>query len=276
LHRETGDAQALDRVAQCGQHLLAQRLSAGHGRGAWKTVAEQPLTGFSHGAAGIAYALLRLYAATTDRAYLAAACEGISYERSVFSEAAGNWPDFRAVAERDGQLGFMISWCHGAPGIGLARLGGLPVLATEEIFHDIEVALHTTQACSLAGVDHLCCSSFGRAEVLLVAAEKLARPELRDAAQKRAAWAMARAAQTGADRIVSAWCDNQWQRDYPCGSYIWVMGCWRARRSGRRRSTPKSQRQHLGRVDGGALAQTDDLLGEKDPQIDRPAVALDR
>jgi lantibiotic modifying enzyme len=66
---------------------------------------------------------------------------------------------------------------------------------------DLEVALQTTQKYDLQGVDYLCCGNFGRLEVLLLAAQKLARPELQELALKKAAWVVARAKQTGAYQL---------------------------------------------------------------------------
>ena len=59
-----------------------------------------------------------------------------------------------AVCER-----FLVTWCHGAPGIALARLGSLSIYQTDEILQDVEVALQTTQKYGLQGVDHLCCGN---------------------------------------------------------------------------------------------------------------------
>jgi lantibiotic modifying enzyme len=134
---------------------------------------------------------------------LEAACEGIEYERSLFSTAATNWPDFRSFDEQNGQARFAVSWCHGAPGIGLARLGGWSIYWTEEILQDVEAALYTTQECSWQGVDHLCCGNFGRIEVLLVAAQRLSHTKWRLNAYQRAAWAVARARKTGAYQLFA-------------------------------------------------------------------------
>lgn len=198
LYQQTGEARVLDKAIGCGQHLLAYRVNEHEQPKAWKTIAQQPLTGFSHGAAGIAYALLRLYAVTKDQDYLQAAEEGIAYERSVFSTAAANWPDLRQHQPR-----FMVTWCHGAPGIAISRLGSLSIYHTEEIYEDVEVALQTTQKYGLQGVDHLCCGNFGRIEVLLVAAQKLSRPQLLETAQKKAAWVVARADKLSAYQLFN-------------------------------------------------------------------------
>jgi type 2 lantibiotic biosynthesis protein LanM len=196
LYEATAETTVLEKAIACGENLLDQQVSEDGAPKAWSTVAQRPLTGFSHGAAGIAYALLKLYSVTQDSNYLEAACDGIAYERSVFSASASNWPDFRSFTQQNGQPGFnTVSWCHGATGIGLGRLGSLSILETSEIHQDIEVALQKTQKYGLQGVDHLCCGNLGRCELLLLAAQKLGRPELLTMAQQSAAWVVARAKQ---------------------------------------------------------------------------------
>lgn len=194
LYDVSGEQTVLDKAITCGQHLLRTRTESKTGWWAWSTINGKMLTGFSHGAAGIVYALLRLYAVTQDRDLLAAAQDGIAYEDSVFAPLVGNWPDLR----EEEQLAFMTSWCHGAPGIALARIGGLPVLDTDHIRKDIEAALRTTRAFGVQGVDHLCCGNLGRADLLLVAASRLSRPELSVAASKRAWQVLKNAGHTGA------------------------------------------------------------------------------
>ncbi|HEX2282264.1 MAG TPA: lanthionine synthetase LanC family protein, partial [Thermomicrobiales bacterium] len=96
---------------------------------------------------------------------------------------------------------FQVSWCHGAPGIGLARLGVLPALDDGDIRRDLESALQTTEAFGAQGVDQLCCGALGRAEVLLQASQRLARPELREAALHLAAQVVRRAERGGHYRL---------------------------------------------------------------------------
>src|SRR4026208_432660 len=73
----------------------------------------------SHGAAGFAYALASLSAATGREDFAAAAQECVDFEDSSFSSQRGNWPDLRV----DGGEAWPCQWCHGAPGIGLGRIG---------------------------------------------------------------------------------------------------------------------------------------------------------
>lgn len=124
---------------------------------------------------------------------LASAQEGIAYEDSVFVPRVGKWPDLRS----DEQAVFMTSWCHGAPGIALGRIGGLALLDSDDIRRDIEIAVQTMRAAPVQGVDHLRCGNLGRADVLLVAASKLARPELALLASRQAWQVVTKAEQTG-------------------------------------------------------------------------------
>jgi type 2 lantibiotic biosynthesis protein LanM len=193
LHRAVPDQDILDRAIACGEHLLKARTTTEAGHRAWPTIHGKYLTGFSHGAAGIAYALLRLYEATQNAAFLDAAREGISYEDSLFFHDAGNWPDLR----HEEQPAFMTAWCHGAPGVGLARLGGLSVLDTAEMRADIEAALQTTQQQGTHGLDLLCCGSLGRLEFLLAAAERLPRPALAETARHHVSDVLSKTRQRG-------------------------------------------------------------------------------
>jgi type 2 lantibiotic biosynthesis protein LanM len=205
LYQVTANEELLQRAILCGRHLLEQRVETKAGPRAWPDSDGIVLTGFSHGAAGTAYALLQLFAVTHQREFLDAACEGIDYERSVFVPEVGNWPDLRKFAEaQEGTpISYMTSWCHGATGIGLARLGGLNVLDTPEVRHEIEVALEATLACGLPSVDNLCCGNVGRIEFLLAAAQRLGRPDLLERAQKHASMLVRRASQEGDFHVVT-------------------------------------------------------------------------
>jgi type 2 lantibiotic biosynthesis protein LanM len=177
----------LARAVDCGEHLLRSRVEIpGRGR-AWQTIpGEPPMTGFSHGAAGIAYALLRLSKAAGEPAFRAAALEGIGYERSHFDPAAGNWPDVRAPAGKDGPGVHRTAWCHGAPGVAIARLGGLGLADTPEVRADAEAGLETTRRFGAGALDDLCCGGAGRIEALIEGARRLRRPELLATAHRQA------------------------------------------------------------------------------------------
>ena len=91
---------ALAAAKLCGDHLLAHSVTTEHGP-AWLNPAfgKRPLTGFSHGVAGIAYALSQLADATTRRRYRNAALAALAYERALFDPTRRNWPDLRELLD---------------------------------------------------------------------------------------------------------------------------------------------------------------------------------
>ena len=169
----------------CGERLLAKAVAPSVGGLGWvmPLAGDRPLAGFSHGAAGIALALLRLTAATGDPRYRRAALEGIAYERALFDAEERNWPDLRAddtaVEQDDGVERFLCAWCHGAPGIGLARLAGLELLDDARVREELAVAVATTLEQGF-GLNHcLCHGDLGNLDFLLEASLTLEDPVLR-------------------------------------------------------------------------------------------------
>ena len=155
---QRGSATALEIAIRAGDHLLAQQQD--EGGWAWAQKSQQPaLLGFSHGTAGTAAALARLHAASGEARFRDAAAAALAYERSCFNPEQGNWPDFREGADPDS---FMVSWCHGAPGIALGRacLWGTE-LWDESCAEEVAIALATTAAMPRLLFDHLCCGSLG-------------------------------------------------------------------------------------------------------------------
>lgn len=197
LYQEIADPTLLATAHACGQHLISHQQQPTDGPKAWKTFAASPLTGFSHGASGIAYALLKLYAVTGHHRYRMAAEEGFAYERFVFSSEASNWPDFRQVGTAQQPPRYAASWCHGAPGIGLARLGALSLVNSDSLRAELAVALETTQQQGIQEMDNLCCGNFGRLEILLLASHKLACPALKTVVQQQVAALIEKSRRTG-------------------------------------------------------------------------------
>jgi type 2 lantibiotic biosynthesis protein LanM len=161
-------------AVQCGDRLLAaaQPQQAGIG---WPVpeLAVQPMTGFSHGAAGMAYALFMLAEHSGIERFREAALAAIAYERSMFVPEHGNWPDLRLI-KQGAQPSFMTAWCHGAAGIGLSRLLLLSQLDEPALRAEIDVALHTTRQQGF-GMNHsLCHGDLGNVELLLQAGIQLA------------------------------------------------------------------------------------------------------
>jgi type 2 lantibiotic biosynthesis protein LanM len=160
---------------ECGDHLIRKARPMPQGTG-WvsKGVAEKPLTGFSHGGSGIALALSRLAAVTGEDRFHRTAREAIAYERSLFLPEAANWPDLRRELESVPHCGVM--WCHGAPGIGLARLGMLEQVDEGELWMEAETALQTTLADGFGFSHCLCHGDLGNLELILQASSVLTDP----------------------------------------------------------------------------------------------------
>jgi lantibiotic modifying enzyme len=192
FHSVTGEQDLLDKAEMCGQHLLRTRLRSASGFRAWPTLNGQLVTGFSHGAAGIAYALTRLYRATGLEDFREAALEGCAYERDLYDAESGNWPDFRYPATA-GKPVFQCSWCHGAPGIALGRLAMLEMLEGTELREDLDRALQTTMRNSVSNLDHLCCGTMGIASILFTAGRSLADAKYTKAARRVAGFVLRRA-----------------------------------------------------------------------------------
>jgi type 2 lantibiotic biosynthesis protein LanM len=197
LHRIISAPQLLESASTLGMALLEKRVRASTGHAVWlSSFAEQPLTGFGHGAAGIALALDRLGRETGETAFCAAAEEAIDYERAVFDPEQGNWPDFRRGAFQPGQRAFMYGWCAGPAGIGLARLAQ-PGGRTPEVREEIQAAIVDAMSGPSFPAGHLCCGRCGRIELLLEAANRLADNTLREAAVQKAMMVESQAQESG-------------------------------------------------------------------------------
>jgi lantibiotic modifying enzyme len=140
----------------------------------------QDLNGFSHGAAGISWALLELWKATGEEKFRVAAEQGFAYERQWFDPRQENWPDFRGLYDTWGsgggnQPGFMATWCHGAPGIGLSRVRAYELTGQEVYRSAASAALRCTGRTLAAPTApgqanySLCHGSAGNADLLVYA-----------------------------------------------------------------------------------------------------------
>lgn len=176
LHAMTGDDVLLRKSAEIGDQLLnagvreAETLS-------WSSPSfpGQPnLTGFSHGAAGVGYALLELFRATGDHRFRAGAEGAFAYERRLYNPDAVNWPDLRqrdpGGDQPEDPPSYTALWCHGAPGIALSRLRASELLGDSQYRNEALTALQTTHDSVRAGLHtgnySLCHGLAGNAEIL--------------------------------------------------------------------------------------------------------------
>jgi type 2 lantibiotic biosynthesis protein LanM len=186
----------LDTAVRHGERLLKKAHTNGTGS-SWDTVGtgitENQLTGFSHGTAGIAWALFELFRHTGEQKFRAAAEQGVNYERHHFSPEQQNWPDFRGLHDDSmgtgGGVVYPVAWCHGAVGIGLSRLRFYDMLKDETYRQESEAALHTTvnlyqqHADMVKGDFSLCHGAAGNAELTLYASRILKNDDYRKVAE---------------------------------------------------------------------------------------------
>jgi lantibiotic modifying enzyme len=154
------------------------------GQGAGPT----PLCGLAHGASGIGLALIETGVQSSRHDLIQGGLAAFAYEDRLYDPEHENWPDLRELPPQSDdprtpvQTRFMIAWCHGAAGIGLARLRASRLLPE----HKANLQLGTERAIN-ATLQYLqalpedvdaspCHGRAGVAETLLYATEVLGNP----------------------------------------------------------------------------------------------------
>jgi len=150
-HRLTGDPDLRVAALAMAEHLLesARRHTIGWSWSSPRLRNQHDLTGLSHGAAGVALALLEAFDLTADAALAEAARQAMRYENHWFDRDVGNWPDFRPDVDgrprARGTRAFASLWCHGAPGIALSRAHAYRILGEPHWLADTTAAVRTTE-----------------------------------------------------------------------------------------------------------------------------------
>jgi hypothetical protein len=150
-------------------------------------MASTPLTGLSHGAAGIGLALFELHAATGRLDFLETARGAFAYEDSLLDPHRGNWPDFRSTGRTgvlEAESRFATAWCHGAPGIALTRFraAALDPTRADDYLAMARIAIGTTLTAIDENLENpradasLCHGLAGLLDIILIAGEILGEP----------------------------------------------------------------------------------------------------
>jgi lantibiotic modifying enzyme len=189
-----GGAPLGDAIFALADELVAAAIDR-DGTWCWDTarasgpgVGATPLCGFAHGASGMGLALIEAGTYCHRRDWVDGGLAAFRYEDRLYEDDHGNWPDLREYAARDSsgatrRAASMVAWCHGAAGIGLARLRAHKLLPDERpaLRLGIERAIHTVSA-RLRGMPpeadaSPCHGRGGLAETLLYATTALDEPE---------------------------------------------------------------------------------------------------
>lgn len=159
---------------------------------AWPGPSPRPLLGFSHGVAGIAWALSSYARRTADAEAGSAALRASRHEHAAYDEQRGNWLDHRVDPPTE-----QYTWCHGAPGIGLARAASLAAgSGTSQDTEDLRRALDATARHGGHANHSLCHGELGNLE-LFAAARTVSDPRVREQWRRRAAAVVARIERDG-------------------------------------------------------------------------------
>ncbi|MEU7656427.1 type 2 lanthipeptide synthetase LanM family protein [Micromonospora taraxaci] len=174
-------------------------------------LADRPLAGFGHGTAGIAAALLAGADLLSDESYAVAAARGFEYERDLFDPRNGYWTDIRDHSRAgevrmrfdDGSVrsSRSVAWCHGSPGIGMARLAAMsrpgPAGCRPELSEELSSAVDDTLQSGFGNGHSLCHGDLGSLDFLQLVGDQTGDPALLHRVRRQAAAMLDSVATTG-------------------------------------------------------------------------------
>lgn len=197
LYERSGEQTVLEKAMKCGDHLLNNR-DKKWGHRVWDTHWNNNLSSFStgmgHGAAGIGYALYRLYDHTNHDEFRAAADEALRFENIFYSNQRNNWKANWVTIPS-----YPNWWCYGLSGIGLARLGTLQHYHSESIKEDVNQIAEFDP--TLGEKDSICHGTFSQVELLIELGKRFDETYT-NSATKLALQAIRRKKNTGGYRVV--------------------------------------------------------------------------
>ena len=120
LYRDSRSDDVLRRAVKCGEHLLGQARLGPEGRRSWVGQGSGPRGSTACRTARRALPMRwhRWRRRPGGKNSRKPPPECIAFENSSYDAERNNWPDLRGA----GGPSWPCQWCHGAPGIGLARI----------------------------------------------------------------------------------------------------------------------------------------------------------
>lgn len=119
LHEITGETEYIEAAVRMEKQLWAFAVRMERGYGFQIADDITPLAGMAHGNSGFLVAYAGLWEMTDCAEYCEKILWLLEYEDSLYAEQYENWLDLRG---KDNSEAVMNAWCHGAPGILLARM----------------------------------------------------------------------------------------------------------------------------------------------------------
>jgi type 2 lantibiotic biosynthesis protein LanM len=197
-HRMLGGS-GLVRQAEAWAAIIAggRTHEATTGLRAWCDPTQAFQSGLGKGVAGISHALLELHRETGRADQLDAALEGWEFVHSMREPDGTGWRISSQTAGNDDRSpAIRRAWCLGSSGIGLASAASIGTVAA--LSSNVETAIRARRSLGETdAVDNGCCGRAGHIDLLIMAADALARPALREEAAAVASTMVRRAARRG-------------------------------------------------------------------------------
>lgn len=158
IHEIVPESNALDAAKKCGDYLENMLLPTHPPIDMW--------AGLSHGTSGYAWPMIALGIAAKEDRFIKRGFDLLDYERTLYIPKQKNWRDLR----KEGKEPSPAYWCHGAPGIGLARLNILKMMENDHAEKELATAVETTFNHGFKTSHSLCHGDFGNLDILLMIA----------------------------------------------------------------------------------------------------------
>jgi hypothetical protein len=162
LYDVTGEEWILEKIDMFFKHIV-DGINYGVNGAFWDRngYSIKGLSGFSHGVAGVFFALLELGNYLNNRTILNLAEQAYQYEKNLFDEERINWKDNRigifsddlkdelnsSYFKKDYSLfcnpNYVYGWCHGSPGIALTRLRAFEILNHPDYKKEFDAVINT-------------------------------------------------------------------------------------------------------------------------------------
>ncbi|KXH80333.1 MULTISPECIES: type 2 lanthipeptide synthetase LanM family protein [Bacillus] len=160
----TRELEILELAKKCGDLIINKAIKVSSQEVGWITIDKKPLSGFSHGNAGIIFALHLLNKHINSKKIKDIINKGLQFE--VNNKYQSRWNDLR-TSKPDSDI---EAWCHGSAGILLSRLelqSSDDNYVTNQSKIDIDHAISNIKQSGFGKEQNLCHGDIGNALITL-------------------------------------------------------------------------------------------------------------